>query len=174
MEDMKPRRLRIIEKGLADYTGPIGAHTFVNGVSEYPIGWHEANRIGSAMQVEDADEPGYRVSPAEQLSRMRNTPSDDPSVQAVGKSVSVNGEVRQAAELYSRDDLEKIADERGLAGLRDIATPLGIQARSIHDMIKRIVEVQGGEYKRPKPEKPVETEEATEETQTSEPEAQDQ
>lgn len=147
MQDMKPRRLRLVEPAFKDYTGPIGAHTFTNGVSDYPITWHEANRIGSAMRVEDADEPGYRISPAEQLVRMRHTPGDDPSVQAVGKSVVVDGEVRQVSDRYTRKELEEIADKRGLAGLRDIAGPWGVSARSIGDMIKRIIEAQGGEDK---------------------------
>ena len=142
MEDMKPRRLRIVEPGLANYTGPIGGEEFVDGVSMHPVSWREANRIGAAMQVEDYDEPGYRVSPAEQMFRIRTTPADDSQVNAVGRAIMVDGEIKEAATLYTRKDLEEIADKRGLAGLREVAAQWNVSARAINDMITRILEAQ--------------------------------
>lgn len=39
---------------------------------------------------------------------------------------------------YTAEQLEKIADEQGIAGLRAIAEPLGIKARSIAELIKEL------------------------------------
>ena len=44
--------------------------------------------------------------------------------------------------IYTRDELEAIASNNGIAGLRDIAKPLGVRARAIKEMIDEILEAQ--------------------------------
>ena len=142
MEHMKPRRLRLVGRGMHNYNGDIGGIAFEEGVSVHPVGWLDAQRIGSVMLVEDADIPGYQVNPAAEMQRIRGTPATDPQVQAVGKAVVVNGEITQIASRYTLAELEVIADEKGLQGLRDIGAQWGIGARSIRDLINRILSAQ--------------------------------
>jgi hypothetical protein len=142
MSNMKPRKLKIVEPGLERYTGPIGSYNFVDGLSEHPVGYMEAQRIGAAMRVEDADEEGFQVSPAANMYRVRDVPADDPEVLAFGKTVEVDGKAVAINERFTREQLEGIADKKGLAGLREIATRWSASARSINDMIDRIIEAQ--------------------------------
>lgn len=45
--------------------------------------------------------------------------------------------------VYERAELEKIADEKGIAGLREIADPMGVKDNSINGLIKEILQAQG-------------------------------
>lgn len=44
--------------------------------------------------------------------------------------------------VYTREDLEKIADAQGIKGLREIADPLGLKSTSIVPLIDAILEAQ--------------------------------
>lgn len=145
MIDNKARRLKIIEPGLEAYTGPIGGYDFVDGISEHAVGWQEANRIGAAMRVEDADEEGYQISPAVHMFRIRDLPADSAEVLADGKNIEIDGETVPISQRFTRDELENIADKKGLPGLREIAARWEVGARSINDLIDRIVESQARE-----------------------------
>lgn len=142
METMRSRRLKIIEPALKGYNGFIGAHEFVDGVTPYPVSWIEADQIGASIQVEDADEEGHVISPVMRMHHGRTLAADDPSVQSVGMGVEVDGEIRQIAQFYTHDELGQIADRRGLQGLRDIGNCWGVSARSVTDMIERIMKAQ--------------------------------
>ena len=142
MQGFHSRRLKIIEPGLVGYNGDIGGVEFVDGVSVYAVGWLDADRIGSCIQIEDFDKPGSTISPATRLNDIRHTAADNPNVQAVGVGVAVDGEVRIVGQLYSREELEGIADVKGLQGLRDIANVWGVSARAVVDMIDRIMKAQ--------------------------------
>ena len=45
---------------------------------------------------------------------------------------------------YTREELEKIADEKGIKGIREIADPLGLKSNSIVPLIDAILEKQAG------------------------------
>lgn len=139
MEDRKPRRLRIIERGLTTFTGILQGVDFVDGVSEHPVGWREAAIIGGAMQVEDADKEGYQVNPVLTINRLRDTSVNDPHVLHAERNM-YNAHVKM--EFYTRKQLEAIADRSGLQGLREIAAVWQTGARSINDIILRILEAQ--------------------------------
>ena len=59
----------------------------------------------------------------------------------------------KVTRFYTLEELEKIADNKGLKGLREVAKPLGIKGTSINGLIEAIMEVAG---------KPVEVKEGTE------------
>jgi hypothetical protein len=53
------------------------------------------------------------------------------------------GEATSTAQTtYTREELEKIADEKGIKGLREIADPLGLKSNSIVPLIDSILEKQ--------------------------------
>lgn len=57
----------------------------------------------------------------------------------------MTAEIEEEAEtVYSREELEAIADEKGIAGLREIGNTLGVKSNSIEDLIKKILDKQKG------------------------------
>lgn len=57
----------------------------------------------------------------------------------------MNAEIEEEAEtVYSREELEAIADDKGIAGLRDIGNKNGVKSNSIEDLITKILNVQKG------------------------------
>jgi hypothetical protein len=46
-------------------------------------------------------------------------------------------------KVYSKEELEQIADDKGIAGLRAIADPLNVKDNSIAGLIKEIINAQG-------------------------------
>jgi hypothetical protein len=140
----KPRRLKIVEPGWATYCGHFGTVLFEDGVSVDPVTWQEQARLGSLVRMESAEESesGSEVGPAVELLRGRDLTSDDARVQGSGSVVVVEGVERIATSLYSRQELEGIADKKGIAGLRDIATGWGVIGRSINQLIDNILNAQ--------------------------------
>jgi hypothetical protein len=143
----KPRRLKILDPGLSDYTGSFGSVEFVHGTSVGEVSWREGVALGSITQIVDADDLTYQINPAADHDRMRETTSDDPVVQAFGKTVvNPEGELKSAAmQKFTREELEKIADEKGLAGVRNIANAVGRTGRSIVQCIDNILDEQGND-----------------------------
>lgn len=68
------------------------------------------------------------------------------SVNTAAASASDNGadavSENSALPTYTREQLESVADEKGIKGLREIAEPLAVSGRSVGDLIERIVEAQ--------------------------------
>lgn len=58
-----------------------------------------------------------------------------------GENVQVEGTDDQEQVSFTREQLEKVADEEGISGLRKIATPLGVGAKSIEDLINKLLEL---------------------------------
>ena len=44
---------------------------------------------------------------------------------------------------WTREELEAIADKEGIAGLRKIATPMGIKGQSVPSLIDKVIELVG-------------------------------
>jgi hypothetical protein len=146
LNPFRPRRVRIVEAGWADYTGHLGPVEFKGGVSVDPVSHREQQTVGSIIRVESADEgeDDAQLGPAAELIRGRSINADDERVLAAGQSVSVgeHGEVRLAVERYTREELEAVADRRGITGLRDIASPYGVKGRGITELINEILQAQ--------------------------------
>lgn len=148
MNPFRPRRIRIIEPGFENMTGYFGTVDFENGVSKDQVPWQEQQRLGGLVRFVSAeeDEAETEIGPAAELLRIRDVPADDPRALAADSAViTATGETRLAGEFYSREDLEGIADTKGIAGLRDIAKRWAITGRSITDLVNGILKAQGGE-----------------------------
>lgn len=48
----------------------------------------------------------------------------------------------EPAKVWTREELETVADQNGIKGLREIATPMGVISSSIGTMIDKILEAQ--------------------------------
>lgn len=51
----------------------------------------------------------------------------------------------EPVRLYTKEELEAIADEKGIAGLREISDPMGVKDNSIVGLIKEILQAQGAQ-----------------------------
>jgi hypothetical protein len=138
-----PQRLRITEPGWALFTDYFGGVPFENGLSVHPVDPITAMRLGSLIQIELVD-TGEQAGKAAELVAMHDTAA------AVVTPVPAATEADMAPKVeaplvpkHTRESLEAIADGKGIAGLRDIATPMGIKSNSIPDLIEKILKAQG-------------------------------
>lgn len=137
-------KLRLTQAGFEKYTGQMGVVMFKDGLSEGDVLPIDAIRISAAIGADWED-----GSPAN-VGDMYLNNMDSPAF--VGRP-----EVEQAAEeksepvqapapsgtTYTKDDLAKIADAEGIAGLRAIADPAGVKGTSIVGLIEAILKHQG-------------------------------
>ena len=142
MESYRPRRIRLMQPDFQHYSGPIGLVNFENGVSTEAVSWIEAGRIGAIMSIEDANEPGFQISPAAEMTRHLDRTSDDKMVKALHAGTHVNAEGAAVMERYTREELEDIADKQGLSGVRELARRWGRTGRSILECINETLDAQ--------------------------------
>lgn len=148
MNPFRPRRIRINEPGFMELTGWFGTVEFENGVSKDPVPWQEQQRLGGLVRFVSAeeDEAEAEIGPSAELLRIREVLADDPRALAGDSAVTTaDGSTRLAGEFYTREDLEGIADTKGITGLRDIAKRWAVKGRSITEIINDIIAAQGTE-----------------------------
>ena len=143
-------KLRLTAPGWESYTGQMGVINFVDGVSESDVLPIDAVRVAGVIGAEwDDGSPAnvgqlyldnmHTEAKTSEEARQANDPDE-------AKTIDPN-EAKSKAELlgvsYTEDELAKIADEKGIAGLREIAEPLGIKGNSIAGLIAAIFKAAG-------------------------------
>lgn len=156
-------KLRITQKGFENYSGQMGMILFENGVSVYDVKERDALRLSSLIQCrwESGDVvtiTKVEVEPSAPVGRVTQMAQTD------GKPERVGGDDSESTRYYSnlkptvqpvvtkrytRAELEKIADESGINGLRKIAGPMNIRATSINKLIDDLLAVAGKEEELP-------------------------
>lgn len=137
----KSQRLRIVEKGWKNFTGPLGGVMFKESISVEPVDPVAAARLGSVVRIERIDtndQAGYGA----EMQRIVDVKAEVVEELPRGVESVVVMPKKQTTPEYTREDLEKIADEKGIAGLRVIADPLGIRGRGISELISEILKGQ--------------------------------
>lgn len=160
-------KVKIIEKGYAGFTGHLGRIDFEDSVSVGEIDMREALMLGGYVRLVEVDEAGNELGPvshAAELARTRNLSTsvvipldrgdpNEPSPDAAeqnGQKVETAPDPmpvpeltpEEAARVWTRDELEAVADKDGIKGLRDIATPMGVRNTSIPGLIDEILAAQ--------------------------------
>ncbi len=137
-------KLRLIAKGFTNYTGQMGVINFVDGLSVNDVLHIDAIRVagvigaewedGSAANVSQMylDNMHTRAKTSEELDKREEAPlvKEDTKNEPVAAADTVS---------YTEERLAEIADKDGIAGLRLIATPMGIKGSSIAALIAEIV-----------------------------------
>lgn len=166
---MDLQRIRIIAKGWEAFTGDLGGVSFHDGLSDHVLPQRERDRLGSLLAVESCDdgvqsnaaatsEKILRTTSAEVREPMRSdadvrsgqSSTEEPETALTAEPVEPIGppatadveplEPQETSEPYTRQSLEKIADERGISGLREIADSMDIKGRSINELMTKILE----------------------------------
>ncbi len=139
-------KLRLTAPGWTGYTGQMGVINFVDGMSVGDVLPVDAVRVAGVIGAEWEDGRPANVSqvyldnmhtqaPTQEEQRLADAP-DAP------KTVDPDLAKDRAEALgvtYTEEELAAVADKSGIAGLREIAEPLGIKANSISKLIELIL-----------------------------------
>lgn len=141
-------KLRITQAGFEGYTGQMGVLDFIDGLSIGDVLPVDALRIAGIFGAEWENGQAANISQI-YLDKMND---EAPSVQmgeagiqadaAAPVVVPVEPSVQAAIALaatYTEEQLAAIADDKGIAGLREIADPMGIKGNAIKQLIDGIL-----------------------------------
>ena len=136
--------IKIEEAGYEQFTGNIAGFQFVNGVTVEPLSKQEADRFAAIMRVSCLDSGIPQEIGA--ASRIINRDVELPTVS--NQMLEKQDEPEPVVEVisksrYTEAQLEAIADEKGIEGLREIGRLYGIKGRAIHELIEEIIKAQG-------------------------------
>lgn len=132
-------KLVITEPGFKGYTGQMGVLEFVDGISTTDVLPHDAIRMSAVMGFEWED--GTPASVAQHLLDRFGNPAETVEVKTAAPEPQVPVEAAKPVVQYTAEQLADIADKSGIAGLRDIAEPLGLKGNSINGLIAAILKV---------------------------------
>lgn len=152
------KKIKIVAKGWETYTGFMGMVEFVNAVSVDAVPQQVADRLSAVIEIVEIDEDGEKQAgtaarlvggatiAAPVIDAMNRASEADLRAEQV--KISVNNGKPPTEKLYSVSDLEKIADEKGIHGLREIGDRWNVRERSIPGLIKVILKAQAEFQKR--------------------------
>lgn len=132
------QRIRITEPGWGNFNGNFGGVNFVEALSVEPVTPQQAAHLGSLVRIEAVDDSAQISASTILLNSM------DAAAPVVEPMQTVDEPARATAPAvatltYTREQLEKIADDDGIAGLRKIADKHGIRGRGIQELITEIL-----------------------------------
>lgn len=138
-------KIKLTQEGWEGYTGQMGVLQFVDGLSTSEVPFRDAARMSAVMNCEFED--GSSCNPAQRLldtmgqeavvGRETEIELVAPPVSTIVPSLSEQPVIVQKTD-YTVAQLEEIADAKGIAGLREIAGPLGIKSNSITGLIAEL------------------------------------
>ncbi|HDY9206465.1 hypothetical protein HRF84_08655 [Klebsiella variicola] len=140
---MKSAKVKLLESTFKGYTGLLCGVQFENGVSVQELPFVDQQRICASMRAETID--GRNVSAAGAYSERYDVTADTVK-EYIAEPVAKmeRGTVDPGVQIYTREELEAVADSEGIAGLRLIGGNMGVKAKGIVEMIDGILKAQGG------------------------------
>lgn len=139
--------LRIIQQGWEAYTGPLYGITFENGVSVDGYSAIQAAQVAGTVQAEEViGDKTHNPSVSQEILNWKNRALDQDMVRQAStgelvKSQDLKTDLTPVKIAYSRAQLEAIADEKGIAGIREITDPLNIKSTSIGKLIEEVLKL---------------------------------
>ncbi|QIG69075.1 hypothetical protein EVB78_042 [Rhizobium phage RHph_N1_15] len=149
--------LKIVSKGWQGYNGQLNIISFKDGVSTEPVPPRIADRIAASVQVVQCDAEGNEGEVAVSVGVQHRLISETAARAAIATTLSTQTDADKAMEakldaaraltapietLFTRVDLEKVADEKGIKGLRDIGEKWLVKGRGIPELIEKILAAQ--------------------------------
>lgn len=148
-------KLRLTQAGFETYTGQMGVVFFKDGLSETDVLPIDAIRIAAAVGAEWED--GSAANVGEMYLNSMHNPAHvgndintlsmpvEGAEQAAPAQETTEGKTDETpaqASHFTREELEAIADEKGIAGLREVAEPLKVKGTSIVALMDAIIKAQ--------------------------------
>lgn len=138
-------KLRLTQAGFENYTGQMGVVWFENGLSTTDVATIDGIRISAAIGAEWED--GSAANVGDMYLNNMDVPAyvgmaDQEAPVVSSAPVEVPVQPATDATLYTQGQLEAIADEKGIAGLRVIGDTLGAKSTSIVGLIAEILKKQ--------------------------------
>lgn len=142
-------KIRLIESGYESLTGMFGEIEFDNGVSVHDVSPVQARFLSSIVRIESIEgqdvgenarfQSSYNLeAPVFRLPTLSELEADGQPAE-VGQAKAV---AQQRSDVFTKEQLEAIADKTGIAGLREIAAPLNVKGTSIDKLIEGILKSQ--------------------------------
>lgn len=136
-------KLRLTQGGFENYSGQMGIIQFENGLSVGDVNPHDALRIASVVGAEWENGQSANVGQLYLDNMDTPAPVNEKPVFVAPVETKIEAPVAKPVKLYTEDQLAAIADKSGIAGLREIADPLGVKGKSIRDLIDGVLKVAG-------------------------------
>lgn len=145
--------LKIVERGFDNYSGMFGDVEFKDGVSVESVTVAEARKLAGVLRCEEVG-TGRNPSISQELIDTRHMELEEynrvnarRSVTSSPESEQVNAEeaapvVQVSSHEYTREDLESIADEKGIEGLREFASTYDVRGGSIKAIIDSLMAIK--------------------------------
>jgi hypothetical protein len=141
-----------IEGGpLAGYNGEMVGVQFEDGVSVESVSPQMINRLAAVMNIVIV-ETGEQAGVAANLVKFKGESFEEELAVAeaetevefteVSEEIGTDGAEQPATALYTKEDLEAIADKSGIAGVREVGDKFGVKGTSIGGIINGIIEAQ--------------------------------
>lgn len=149
-------KLKIVQPGFETYSGQMGMILFKDGLSVCDVSERDALRLCALFRCVWEDDSEVKFTKLEKEPEApigRDTfraPISEEPVRVGGDDghttyVDVANEniPPKVTRYYTLVELESIADNQGIKGLRAVAAPLGIRGTSINSLIEEIMKVAG-------------------------------
>lgn len=135
-------KLRFTSDAYKGFTGNIGVVEFVDGLSVGDVHPNEGRRLAGVFGAEWEDGSPANVNDGYEQILHTPAPSQE-QIEADREALSLAGPAVAQGKTYTEDELAAIADKQGIDGLREIADPLGVKAKSIKALIDGILDKAG-------------------------------
>lgn len=143
-------KVKITEPGWERYSEYLNGVKFENGESTEDLNQMQVDRIASTMRVKviDGVPENQRLvaenkRQAEVKETLKRAEIEELEAERKRDAEKKAEEVKKVAgQVFTREQLEEIADDHGINGLREVGDRLGVKARSIGGMIDAILKAQ--------------------------------
>lgn len=152
-------KVKLTQAGWEDLNGWFGAFEFVDGVSVKDLNPAECNRLRACVgcdiierdegyvpmnadysEIKSAEAPvGNTIQPVDPEELEKKLEKDKQSLMSRIANAIKSKEVEK---VWTAEELEAIADDEGIAGLRRIADPMGVKGKAIQQLIDDILKEQ--------------------------------
>lgn len=133
-------KLRLTQDGFEKYTGQMGVTFFEDGVSTTDVSTMDATRMAAVMQCEWED--GKTASVTQRLLDEANTAAPVFETTVAPEDTQADEQPADDAEpkkQWTPEELEAVADDHGIVGLRAIGEEIGVKNVSIKGLIEDIL-----------------------------------
>lgn len=135
-------QIKLISNNFDTLTGEFGCFQFVDGVSE-DMSMADAKRFAASMQVRmvvDGVVTDINPSDTQMLADLKAVSMPVVEASIVGEVAPVEPAPVEALNYdFTQEDLEKLADDGGITGLREIANKYDVRGTAIAGIIKDLM-----------------------------------